>query len=113
METVLYGYLYVETGCTCIELDCVGCDTSIFFYAQDLTQGTYPVTYVALYIGGELYNFWEPYAPYFEYTIPQLAVPCYSLTSVTMVARNSIGLEVEVTLPEPIDTTDPCTPTQY
>ena len=113
VETVLYGYLYVETGCTCIELDCVGCDTSIFFYAQDLTQGTYPVTYVALYIGGELYNFWEPYAPYFEYTIPQLAVPCYSLTSVTMVARNSIGLEVEVTLPEPIDTTDPCTPTQY
>jgi len=106
VETVLYGWLDAETGCTCIELDCVGCNTSIFFYAQDLTQGTYPVTYVALYIGGGLYNFWEPNMAYFEYTIPQIAVGCYTLTTVTMVARNSLGLEVEVSVT--IDTTLPC-----
>jgi PKD repeat protein len=106
-EDVLYGYLGAETGCTCIELDCVGCESTIFFYAQDLTQGTYPITYVALYIGGGLFDIWEPNAPYFEYTIPYMEVPCYGLINVTMVARNSIGLEIETSVL--IDTTEPCT----
>jgi hypothetical protein len=106
-EDVLYGHLGAETGCSCPELECVSCTSTLTLTAEDISTGDlYPVTYVALYIGEGLFDIWEPNAPYFTYTIPGLEVGCYGLVNVTMIARNSIGLEVEVSIT--IDTTSPC-----
>ena len=94
-EEVLYGYLYVETHCTCDQYGtCIDCDASIFFYAQDLTQGTYPVTYVALYINGGLFDSWQMSTTYFEQDIDLPGVGCGETIEVELVAMNLIGLEV-------------------
>jgi len=110
-QEVLYGYLYAPTICNCYNYECTGCDTTIFFYAQDKTQGSYPITYVALYIGPQLYNSWQLNTAYFEYTTPPIAVSCNTITNVTLVIRNSmwevIG-ELTLSLSPPIDTTYFC-----
>jgi PKD repeat protein len=90
---VLYGYLEIHAECMCEGPFCVGCDAYVYFYAEDLTGGDYPVTEVALYINGGLYDVWTVYTTFFEQQISLPGVGCGDL-EVGIVATNSIGLQV-------------------
>ena len=105
-EVVLEGSIGADTMCSCPELECIGCNSTITLTAEDTSTGDiYPVTYVALYVNEALVFSETTSTSYYQHSIP-MPIGCYTLTSIRMIARNSIGLEVEVS--GVIDTTSPC-----
>ena len=90
---VLEGYVSIGAKCTCEGTSCVNCDVSIYFYAEDLTGGDYPVTEIALYIDGGLYDIWTVHTTFFEQYINLPGAGCREI-EVGIAATNSVGLEV-------------------
>ncbi len=99
-EDVLYGDLYVEYSCNCDpQLWCLNCYVYAEFYAGDISVqlGPYPVTNVALWVNGvKKYDSEAIYEDYFSwfYEIPNAM--CNTTYNFTMIATNSIDLQVTV-----------------
>jgi hypothetical protein len=60
----------------------------VYFEVQDLTGGTYPVTYVGLYIKGLLYDSWETNDMVVERYVYDIAADCGETIDVDLVATN-------------------------
>jgi PKD repeat protein len=97
-ETVLHGELMVGYQCTCNQYNlCVGCTVTATFDVTDLTQGTYPITNVALYLGtskvfdsGAL----PPNTTHYANSYSPPGATCGTTYNFQLVATNSIGLQV-------------------
>ena len=97
-ETVLSGKLTVGYNCTCNQnLVCLYCNVTASFNVTDLTQGTYPITNVVLYLGAaKVFDSGTINTTYYSHTFSIPDATCDTTYSFTMIATNSIGLTVTV-----------------
>jgi len=107
-EDVLYGYLEVGAYCQCDQYaQCLYCDVSAYFEITDLTQGDYPITNVALYLGADkVFDSGTINTTYYAHTYPFPGAACGASYTFKVVATNSIGLQVMPV--ESVPTPDEC-----
>jgi hypothetical protein len=98
---VLYGELMVSYQCTCNQDKmCMYCTVSATFSATDLTQGSYPITNVVLYLNGvKVFDSGTINTTYYTHTFTLSDATCNTTYNFQMIATNSVGLQVMPTKP--------------
>ena len=106
-EDLLGGYLEI-TNVDSYWSDPSTCDSffDVYVEVEDLTGGTYPVTYVGLYINGWLYDSWETADVVVERHILDIPAGCGETIAVELVAMNLASVE-----PVTVDAASFTTPT--
>ncbi len=95
-QDVLHGTLTVGYQCTCNQYhECMYCTVTASFEVTDLTQGTYPITNVALYLNGDkVFDSGTINTTYYANSFPIPGAACGTTYNFQLVATNSIGLQV-------------------
>jgi hypothetical protein len=93
-EDLLDGYLEV-TNVESIWIDPGTCESffDVYVGVADLTGGTYPITYVGLYVDGSLYDSWETNDIIVERHVPDIPADCEETIEVELVAMNLVSVE--------------------
>ena len=105
-EDLIGGYLEV-TNVESVWSDPYTCESffDVYVGVVDLTGGTYPVTYVGLYVDGSLYDSWETTDIVVERYVPDIPADCGETIDIELVAMNLVSAE-----PVTVDTASFTTP---
>jgi hypothetical protein len=105
-EDFLGGYLEV-TNIESVWRDPYTCESffDVYVGVVDLTGGTYPVTYVGLYVDGSLYHSWETSDVVVERHVSDIPADCGETIDLELVAMNLVSVE-----PITVDTASFTTP---
>jgi len=105
-EDLMDGYLEV-TNVESIWIDPSTCESffDVYVGVADLTGGTYPVTYVGLYVDGSLYDSWETNDVIVKRYVTDIPADCEETIEVELVAMNLVSVE-----PVTVDTASFTTP---
>ena len=97
-EEVLYIGFEAHAECNYMELECLGCIVTIFFWAEDISTGDiYPVTNVILRLDGGLWSDSGAISTGYYENMVELQADCGQTIEIELVAMNLIGLEAIAT----------------